>query len=70
MTRRQARSKLGSRTTRRAGTKTKVIPGGAQKQPPKYRNRRAAKGKTSNAAKVQALLRDALHAFARRRSKA
>lgn len=55
MTHRQARRKLGSRTTRRAGKKTCVIPGGAQKKAPKYRTRRAYEG-PSNAARVRALV--------------
>lgn len=67
MTRREARRSLGSRVSRRQGTKTKVIPGGnTSKKLPKYRNRRASKGKESNASKVfKKLLKanslDALH---------
>jgi hypothetical protein len=42
LTHRQARRKLGSRNARRAGTKTKVVPGsGNAKQSPKYRYPRA-----------------------------
>lgn len=55
MTHREARRKLGSRTVRRAGKKTRVIPGGAQKKAPKYPTRRAYEG-PSNAAKVRAIL--------------
>ena len=56
MTRRQARKTLGSRSSRRSGTKTRVIPGRGEKQPPKYTTRRAAQGKESNASKVRKLL--------------
>lgn len=67
MTRREARASLGSRTHRRANTKTKVMPGGnTSKKGPKFKTRRAAKGKESNASKVfRKLLKanqlDALH---------
>jgi hypothetical protein len=58
MTRREARKSLGSRTHRRVGMKTKVIPGGNNtKKAPKYRTRRAKKGTKSNGAKVQEKLR-------------
>lgn len=60
MTRREARKKLGSRVHRRAGTKTKVIPGSggssAKSRLPKFKTHCAAKGQRSNAAKVQAFM--------------
>jgi hypothetical protein len=56
MTRREARKSLGSRVHRRAGTKTKVIPGGggssAKARLPKFKTHRAKRGSKSNAAKV------------------
>jgi hypothetical protein len=58
LSRREARTKLGTRTHRRSNTKTRVIPGANMaKKPPKYTTHRASRGKKSNAAKVAELLR-------------
>lgn len=59
MTYRKARAKLGSRVHRRAGTKTKCIPGtgGAKNIPNKYKTHRHSKGKMRNSAKVALLVR-------------
>jgi hypothetical protein len=56
VTHRQARKSFGSRTTRRAGTKTKIIPGGNGKRPPKsrYFHRRKTRLSVRVAAKVKA----------------
>lgn len=43
MTHRLARKSLGSRVSRRSGTKTKVRPGAAGKRPPKFRYPRRQK---------------------------
>lgn len=52
MTHRQARRKLGTRTTRRSGTNGKFIKGtagGGKKRTPAYRNPRRPSGKVANA---------------------
>jgi hypothetical protein len=54
MNRREARKALGSRVSRRVGTKTKVIPGAkTTKRQPKFRTHRAAKGQTRLGVRVQ-----------------
>jgi hypothetical protein len=58
MTHREARASLGSRTVRRAGTKTKVIPGGSQKKPPKYRFARVGRNRTRPAILVARKVRN------------
>jgi hypothetical protein len=47
VTRRQARRSLGSRTTRRAGTKSKVIPRSNGKKPTKFRYPRRTKARVA-----------------------
>lgn len=56
MTHRQARRRLGSRKNRRVGTKTRIIPGRGDKQPPKYTMRRTFKGKESLASQVRKIV--------------
>lgn len=60
MTHRQARSKIGSRTTRRSGTKTQVMPGGksgGKGAAPKFRL--CPRQKARPATRVWALVRAA-----------
>jgi hypothetical protein len=56
--RRKLRASLGSRTTRRNGTKTKVLKGASGKRPPKsrYPRRNKARVRTLLAAKIRKAL--------------